>query len=243
MIIAVAQYKSTKADISSNIHRHLHFIEVAADAGANLLIFPELSITGYEPTLAERLAVDIADARFDTLREICERRQITVGIGAPVQQGNGICIGLIIFQPGETLALYSKKWLHTDELPFFSSGLRQDHLEIDGNSIALGICYEISVVQHRESALRNGAAVYIASVAKTVKGMKAAFETLSDMARSKAVTIMISNAVGFCDNFMAAGRSALWSKDGKLIRELGGENEAILLFDTKSGEAMVKEIG
>ena len=55
-VLAAAQCSAVAGDIAANAGRHLDFIDAAHRQGVNILVFPELSLTGYEPTLAGRLA-------------------------------------------------------------------------------------------------------------------------------------------------------------------------------------------
>ena len=52
LVIAAAQSASVPGNVSRNVTRHLQFGAVAADKGVQLLVFPELSLTGYEPAIA-----------------------------------------------------------------------------------------------------------------------------------------------------------------------------------------------
>jgi len=54
-----------KGDIQSNIKNHKILIDLAVYNGADTIIFPELSLTGYEPELAKKLATTPDDSRFD----------------------------------------------------------------------------------------------------------------------------------------------------------------------------------
>jgi predicted amidohydrolase len=65
MKICVAQTKPVKGDIQANVENHKKIINLAINNGAGIIIFPELSITGYEPALAKALATDINDSRLD----------------------------------------------------------------------------------------------------------------------------------------------------------------------------------
>ncbi len=86
MKICVAQTKPVKGDIQRNIENHKKLIDMAASHGADIIIFPELSLTGYEPTLAKELATTQDDSRFDDFQQISDRRQITIGIGVPTKK-------------------------------------------------------------------------------------------------------------------------------------------------------------
>src|SRR4051794_39123616 len=118
MRIAVAQIRPVKGDIQSNIANHKELIDVAAANEADIIIFPELSLTGYEPELSKELATSASDVRFDDFGKMSEENQITIGVGAPLKSNTGVCISTILFQPGKTRSIYSKKYLHADEEPF-----------------------------------------------------------------------------------------------------------------------------
>jgi len=122
MRIAVAQTRPFKGDILRNIEGHVRFIEVAGKAQADVLVFPELSITGYEPGLAAGLATTADDVRVDILGTLSERFSMTIGVGLPTVDGSGVRITEVIFQPGRSRQAYSKRYLHADEEPYFVCG-------------------------------------------------------------------------------------------------------------------------
>ena len=237
MKIGVAQTRPVKGDIPRNIANHQMLIDLAVSDGVDLIIFPELSLTGYEPELAAELATTPDDSRFDVFQAQSDAHRITIGVGVPIRSEKGIWISLLIFQPHQPRHLYSKKYLHADEEPFFVSG--QSTLRFLGEkaNVALAICYELSVSEHSENAFQNGAAIYIASVAKSATGMEKASETLAKIARNYAMTVLVSNSVGHCDNFESAGRSAIWNTKGELIRQLNDVDEGILILDLETGDA------
>ena len=119
MKICVAQTRPIKGDIARNILHHKSLTDLALSYGAEIIIFPELSITGYEPELASELATKPDDNRFDDFQVISDTHQITIGIGVPIKNESGISISMILFQPQQARQLYSKKYLHADEEPFF----------------------------------------------------------------------------------------------------------------------------
>ena len=86
MKICVAQTRPVKADIQRNVERHSVAVDLAASCGADTIIFPELSLTGYEPTLAGQLATTRDDQRCDVFQELSDTRQIAIGAGRPDKQ-------------------------------------------------------------------------------------------------------------------------------------------------------------
>jgi predicted amidohydrolase len=240
MKICVAQTRPMKGDIQSNIANHKKLIDLAVSHEADAVIFPELSLTGYEPTLAKELATDQDDRRFDDFQELANTKQIAIGVGVPIRRNTDMCIGLILFQPHQARRTYTKQYLHSDEKEFFVGG--QDTTGIIGNEtkIALAICYELSVSEHAENAYQRGAAIYIASVAKSVDGVEKAIKRLSDIASEYSMIVLMSNCLGLCDNFESGGRTSIWNSSGQLIEQLNDTDEGVLIIDTATQKIVGK---
>jgi predicted amidohydrolase len=240
MKICIAQTRAVKGDIEANLANHKKSIELAAAHGAKMIIFSELSLTGYEPELADALATNKDDERFNELQQVSDEKNIVIGAGIPVRSGNGILIGMVIFRPLQSRQTYFKQYLHPDEEPYFITGPAQKVLEEINDQIALAICYEISVPEHAERAHENEAKIYIASVAKTVDGMEKAFDTLAATAKKYSMFVLVSNCVGECEGKEAGGRSAIWNDKGTLLEQLNDKDEGIFIFDTSIQE-IIKE--
>jgi predicted amidohydrolase len=238
MKIAIAQTKPVKGDIQHNLADHKKWIHLAASHGAHMIIFPELSITGYEPTLAKELATYIDDSRLDDLQQISDTKNITIGAGMPIINDAGITISMLIFQPYQPREVYSKQYLHADEIPFFVQAEPTSISMQKKDRIAMAICYEISVPEHAQHAFDNGAQTYIASVAKTVSGMEKAVKDLPAMAQKYSMSVLLSNCVGHCDDFDCGGRSSVWNNKGELLAQLNATDEGLLIFDNESQHVM-----
>jgi len=236
MKVGVAQTRPITADISRNIQQHKTLIAQAVASGIDILIFPELSLTGYEPTLAHTLAVEPNDKRLDVFQQISDTHQLIIGAGIPIRHGEDVCISMVLFQPGKSRQLYSKKYLHADEEPFFVSG--QHGPNRIGEEIALAICYEISVPQHAEEASTSGAKIYIASVAKFMHGIDKALARLTQISSSYSMTVLMSNSIGQADGYECAGKSSIWNNKGGLLGQLDDYREGILILDTDTGEVI-----
>ena len=61
MGLAVAQYGAIKGDVNANIESHIQFLIRASKLGVDYLVFPELSLTGYELTIAKQCAFTVDD--------------------------------------------------------------------------------------------------------------------------------------------------------------------------------------
>jgi len=242
MKICATQTKPIKGDIEANIASHKKLIDLAVSNGAGTIIFPELSITGYEPELAKTLATNLDDSRFDDFQQISNAKHITIGIGMPAKSDAGILISMLIFQPHKQRQIYSKQYLHEDEYPYFVNGGPQILLTEDGHTVAPAICYELSVPEHSANAFKSGATVYIASVAKSVAGVEKALKNLADIARDYSMITLMSNCIGHCDNFDCGGKTSVWNNKGVLLGQLNDTNEGILMIDTETEEVIEKAI-
>lgn len=237
MKIAVAQIESVKGDIQQNIERHKKLITLAIVHGVHTVIFPELSLTGYEPELAEALATTPNDSRLNDFQVISDENQITIGVGLPIRAAKGIQIGLVLFQPNQQRQVYTKKYLHEDELPFFVSG-ENDQIVIEHQpDIALAICYELSVEAHAQAAFQNGATIYIASVAKSKKGVKKASKRLIELAKKYTMTVLMSNSIGQSSGFYSAGQSAIWNNQGVLLEQFNETEQGILILESTASDS------
>lgn len=239
MKICIAQTKPIKGNISANIEAHKTFIKLALTLNAEAIFFPELSLTGYEPNLAKKLATNQNDNRLDIFQEISDKNKIIIGLGLPTESESQIRISMIIFEPNKPRQTYSKQQLHSDEFSYFENGVGQIIIKSSDKIIAPAICYESILATHSENAFNLGADVYLASVAKPENGIKKAFEHFPAVAKQYAMPVLMSNCVGFCDNFLSVGKSTVWTKEGKLVGQLDDKMEGILLFDTET-EVIIK---
>jgi predicted amidohydrolase len=238
MKICVAQQRPIKGEIDKNIEIHKKFIDLAISRGADMIFFSELSLTGYEPKLANILATTQDDIRFNDFQKISDSYNITIGVGMPTKSNSDILISTIVFQPNQSRQTYSKQILHPDELLYFVNGQQQIILTTE-KKIALAICYESLQPEHAERVFNKGVEIYIASVAKSANGVAKAFKHYPDIAKKYSMTVLMSNCLGLCDDFESVGKSAIWNKDGLLIGQLNETAEGILIYDTDA-EKVIK---
>ena len=234
MKICAAQLQPEAGKIDHNIRKHLLLIERAVAAGADCIVFPELSVTGYEPEIVQELAKGIHDAHFDIFQQFSNEHTISICIGMPTSHNGGVLISMLIFQPRQPRQIYSKRYLHEDEIPYFIPGNQPFIFTIKNHSIAPAICYESLLVQHAEQVIAMGAGIYLASVAKPQRSLDKAFLHYSTIAKKYSMPVVMANSLGPSDNFVSAGQSAVWNAEGELLGKLDDANEGIIVFDTSN---------
>ncbi|RYZ23122.1 MAG: carbon-nitrogen hydrolase family protein [Chitinophagaceae bacterium] len=242
MIICAAQIRPLAGDIAYNLSLHQRYAVAAAAAGAGLVLFPELSLTGYEPKLAGKLAFTGGEPELGLLEQASGQHNIIIAVGLPLVAEEGTQIGLCFFIPGQGRIYYAKQLLHEDELPYFVAGTEDLLLEAGGERIAPAICYESLQATHAELAAARGATIYLASVAKSGRGVEQAPAHYSQMAKRHKMQVLMANAVGSADDFLCAGNSAIWNAQGTVVAQLGPEAEGLLRYDTITGEAGIQTL-
>ena len=215
MKICVAQTRPIIGDIQRNIEQHKNFIALAGSYGTDTVIFPELSLTGYEPALAEAFATHLDDKRFNDFQTISNTEQITIGVGVPTKTKTGICISLVLFQPHQARRTYSKQYLHPDEDKFFVKGHGFPSVSVNQTNLALAICDELSVLELAERAVKSGADIYI---------------------------VFMANCIGPADGDECAGKTSIWNEKGVLIGQLNDTHEGVLIYDLDTQELIEKAL-
>lgn len=237
MKIALAQIQPVKAEIENNLKRHILFAHKAAALGADLVVFPELSISGYEPELVADLALIPGDKIFEPLKETANKLGLIICASFPEKHSRGVTISNSYFKPKSAESIYAKQFLHKDELSYFTNGETQFFLQTEDEVIAPAICYESLRPEHLATAVESGATIYLANVAKPARGLEKAFAYFPKAAKANKLPILMVNSTGHCDNFLAEGMSAAWNSDGKLLAVLPRDREGVMIFDSANQSA------
>lgn len=240
MKIAAAQITSKKGDIETNISTHIKAIERARELGVDYLVFPELSITGYEPELAYSLAFHKNDKRLQPIIDSAIKNKIHVGIGAPLATGDLPQIGLFIISKTGTIETYAKMHLHPREEAFFKAGEQHHLINIGNTKIANAICADTNNSQHAKSCAALGAEVYIAGVLITSNGYDEDAATLERYARDLNMLVGMANHNQPTGGWAPAGKSAFWSNTGLLA--MADETQNALIVAEKIGNHWAGEI-
>ena len=236
MRIVIAQIEAIKGNIEKNLKNHLKWIKEAVQNKADMVVFPELSLTGYEPDLAESLASNQEDTRLDEMQSLSDRNDITIGVGLPTKDESDTFVSMIIFQPHKERITYSKQYLYPPEESIFKAGKNPLVLNFETEVVSPAICYETTNKAHCEFAKRNNATIYIASVLSSINGIDAELKLLSEIAKNNNLITFMANYVGKSGGYDCAGKSSVWNEKGELIGQLGDKEEGLIIFDTKSKE-------
>lgn len=232
MILASAQTNPKRGDIASNLTDHYKMIELAADNQVDLIVFPEMSITGYEREKALDLAFTEKDTRLDTLRQLSVNKKMILVVGAPVLIKDDLYIGAFILKPDHSISIYTKQYLHPGEEAFFKSSFDyQPNIKIGDVQLSLAICADIDHPQHAQQASENGTGIYLASIFFSPNGIPTAYQSLSEDAVRYKMEVLMANYCGQSWGCDAGGQSAFWDQNGQLIANLTDAEPALLIVE------------
>jgi predicted amidohydrolase len=250
LALAVAQTVPRGGDVEANLEEHLRMAEAAAKEGARLLLFPELSLTGYELELARELAFTLDDPRLEPLAAAARSRELTLVVGAPALVGERLHIGSLVLAPGRPAELYTKQrlgafpaWVRPGgrvpppERTVFEPGQLDPPVQVGGRLGALAVCADVGRPDHVERAAARGASVYLASMF-VIPGELADEEArLAGHAKRHAMVVAMANFGGPSGGLDSGGRSAIWSGRGEPLVRLGRSGGGLAVALEGSGAA------
>lgn len=229
---ALVQCPAVKGRIDLNLQNHLKYVALAAENGADIVVFPELSLTGYEPELASDLALDTsADADpVMLLSEAAQTQGVIVVSGSPLQSdGTRPYIGALISYPSGKTELYRKQHLHPGESDYFIAGNESCFISYKGQQIALAICADFCNPDHAADAKAASADAYLCSVLISENGFALDSQLLQSRALESGFPVLMANYSGETGGWKSSGKSRVWSSDGEVIAASENSESALVL--------------
>lgn len=219
LTIAAAQSISIAGDIKANISRHLQFMQKAADNGVQFLVFPELSLTGYERPLARELAIQPDDDILRPLRDLAQQAGMVTVVGVPlIASGRDkIFIGALVLQTDGTIGVYTKKHLHPGEDAVFTHGEGGPPVFVQDSKVALATCADYTHPSHARQAAQSGAGIYAAGALVTDHGYPSETALLAGYATEHQMLVLLANHGGATGGWSPTGRSAIWAPGGRQV--------------------------
>jgi predicted amidohydrolase len=247
--LAAAQPIAVRGDVAANVAHHARLVHAAAEVRARVLVFPELSLTGYELDLAPVLAFSRGDSRLRPFLELAAACQMTIVIGAPVRLDAFLYIGAFIVAPDGTVDLYTKHHLGAfdpgmssdgvvppAEATVFQPGTLNPLVRVEGGTAAVAVCADVGRPAHADSAATRGADTYLASMFVIPSDFAGDSGRLQSYAARHSMAVVFSNYGGATGGLPSAGRTAIWSQQGELLVQLppGGAGVAAAV-ETEAG--------
>jgi predicted amidohydrolase len=213
--IAVAQPPCVAYDVGANALEHA---SVVRRAGARVVVFPEMSLTGYE---LDAPPVSVDDPRLEVVVRACGETGALALAGVPLL---GDHIGMLAVDGDGVRVVYRKMWLGGDEPARFVPGDSPAVITVDGWRLGLAICKDGGVAEHAARTIALGVDVYVMSVLEHAVDAAVTDERAARVAEEYQVWVAAASFAGSTGGYpTAAGRSAIWAPGGVEHARAGGE--------------------
>jgi predicted amidohydrolase len=214
--VAAAQPPCTARDVAANARAHAGAVR---EARSRLVVFPELSLTGYELDVP---GVDPAAPALDPLVRACADTGTVALAGAPVA---GSHIAMLAVDGGGARVAYRKRWLGGDEVGRFEPGDGATAIEVDGLRVGLGICKDTGVAEHVRGVAALGLDLYVAGVAHHARELAEQDRRGARIAAACGAPVALASFAGTTGGGFetTAGTSTIWSAGGTVLARAGAD--------------------
>ena len=240
MKIAAGQIACAIGDVAANVCKIRDFSERAKAGGAEWIVLPEMSDTGYVMSVIRELASPWSKGTVPQLQLLAN--ELGLGIICGVSERDGDCIfnsQVVIDQEGRIVASYRKTHLFApapvEEHKCFAAGAEFVTVEMGKLRGALSICYDLRFPElYRALAVEGGADLFIVSSAWPVVRR----EHLRALCIARAIEnqsyLVLANRVGTDNGAAFCGNSAIIDPSGAIMATASGQDEELLEAEVSS---------
>src|SRR3954452_24753452 len=248
LTVALAQLNVTVGDLDGNAEKIRAGIERARSEGAQLVLFPELALTGYPPEdllIKTRFMQDAAE-RLDEIAEAAEG--VVALVGFP-QLRDDVYNAAAVLADGAVQAVYRKMFLPNygvfDEQRYFQQGSEPALIEVEGIPVGITICEDIWQPGPPATSEALAGAQVIANISASPyhagKGRERE-QMLVQRARDNVAAVVFCNLVGGQDELIFDGHSVAIDQDGEVIARAPQFEEAFTICTLDLGAVTTRRL-
>ena len=246
--IALAQIDVTVGDLDGNAAKIRAHMARSREQGAELVIFPELALTGYPPEdlLIKTTFLDRAGAALEELAE--ETRGIVVLVGFP-ERADDVYNAAAVLADGRVAGVYRKTYLPNygvfDEQRYFQSGDEPALVDLGGTLVGLTICEDIWEPGPPATAEALAGAHVIVNLSASPyhagKGVERE-RMLVQRARDSLACFAMCNLVGGQDELVFDGHSVIVDQDGEVLARAPQFEESLVVCTVDPAGAAARRL-
>jgi len=245
LTLALAQINTKLGDVAANLEKHLTLAHQAWKSGADLVVFPELSLTGY---VLQDIAADVAarpsgqDPVFRQLLHASKSLDLVVGF-VEEDPRYRYFIASAYLSGGEVVHVHRKVYLPTygifDEKRYFAAGDSFRAFETKFGRVGILICEDFWHTSSPYSLWLDGADLFLLTSASPGRGVtdeiigSAQWVQNVNRAYSGLFTSFFAHAnrVGFEDGLNFFGGSTVFDPDGRMVSQAPFNDESLTLAE------------
>lgn len=243
--LALAQINVTVGDLTGNVERILRDMRRAAEAGAQIVAFPELAITGYPPEdllLKPSFIADNLRALDHIANATREFPGLTVVVGF-VDRDVDIYNAAAVLTEGRNTGIYHKHYLPNygvfDEDRYFSAGTEAPTFIIQGTTVGVNICEDIWYPGGPPALQAAAGAELLLNISSSpfhIGKQDFRERMLATRAADSASMVAYVNLVGGQDELIFDGTSVIFDEQGELVARARAFEEDLLIADLNVDE-------
>jgi NAD+ synthase (glutamine-hydrolysing) len=246
--LALAQINTVVGDLDGNRARILAALEEVRGEDADLVLFPELAVTGYPPEdlLLRPAFVRAAKASMREIAAACT--DVVALVGTPWFDRD-LFNACAVCSDGEIKAVYRKRFLPNygvfDEDRYFAPGRELVLLRLGGTLLGPTVCEDIWQPGPPATDLALAGAELLVNLSASpyhVGKAEDREEMLVTRARDNSAFLAFCNAVGGQDELLFDGHSVVLDDEGEVLARAPGFEEALLVVDVDPGEAIGRRL-
>src|SRR5262245_7523268 len=248
MRLALAQIDSVVGDLDGNRDRIVTRLGQAREAGADLVLFPELAVTGYPPEDL-LLRSGFVQAAERTIREIAAATTDEVAlVGFPHFDGD-LFNACAVCSNGDVKAIYHKRFLPNygvfDEERYFASSRDLVLLRLGETVVGVTICEDMWQPGPPATDLALAGAQLLVNLSASpfhVGKDREREEMFANRARDNSAYVALCNMVGGQDELVFDGHSVVLDDEGEVVARAPGFEEALLVVDVDPTAAIGRRL-
>jgi omega-amidase len=237
MKVAAAQISCSLGDSKANLLKVRDFSREARDTGAELIVFPEMTDTGYSMSVIEAHASSWTRGFVPGLQEIAAKLSIAIVCGVSERDGTSIYNSLVfVDQQGQIAAKYRKTHLYAvapvEEEKCFASGDTFSSFALGNLRFGFSICYDLRFPEmYRKLTIEQNAGAFIVSSAWPFPRIEHFRTLVHARAIENQSYVIASNRVGKDEDLWFCGGSAIIDPRGVAIASASADREELIQAD------------
>jgi NAD+ synthase (glutamine-hydrolysing) len=243
MRIALAQIDPVVGDLDGNRGLILARVAEARDAGADLVVLPELAVTGYPPEDLLLRPGFVRAARASVEGIASEVTGIVALVGVPLFD-EVLYNACAVCADGAIASWAKKRHLPNygvfDEKRYFASGTELSLIDVAGTKVGITICEDMWIPGPPTTELAAAGAELLVNLSASPFHVGRAQEReaiFSARARESGVRVALCNTFGGQDELVFDGHSLLLESDGSVLARAPGFEETLLILDLEDTDA------
>lgn len=219
--VSLAQLSCVEGDKEANLSKLVEGVHDAARRGADMVVFPEMYLTGYPPTLeVATLAEPVEGESLQRVARVARQHGIHVVVGFPELDASTSAVynsAAFIDRTGQVVSIYRKTHLFRDEGKHVEPGQGWEAFEVEGVKYGLLVCFDLEFPEPPRALALEGAEVLLVLSANMVPYAHYHRVFVAARALENHMFVVYCNRAGSSSRYDYVGESAIADPLGRMV--------------------------